>query len=276
MKQHPTIPRAALGVASLLAASATCAPAALTYSSLGSTVTQDFNIPGGLALGNYAWTNNSTFPGWEAFFTPDDDAATAVDTFRSTNGLGSSPIGLYWFRASGTASDGALGTRHFDSTSGFPGGIQIGVGFQNTTGFALTSFDLGYTGEQWYQTSNTASSTFSVSYSTDADSAVTGTWTPLPTLSFTAPKAGTAGGLNGNADDNRQVFAPVTVDLDSPLAPGNTLWIRWTSPNVAGLDHSIGIDDVTFSAVPEPSAATLLAAAGIGLLAGRRRRSNAR
>lgn len=230
-------------------------------------------------LGNYAWEDGETFPGWYSLYVTDPSepstTSTVPDLFRSTNGLGSSPIGLYWFRSSGVAESGSLGTRHFDGSSGSvgTGGVYFGTAITNNTAFSLTSFSLGYTGTQWTHTSGGAG-TFDVSYSTNATSLVTGAWSGIEDLAFTSPFSGAASTvtLNGELAENRVVFDPVTISLSETLAPGETLWLRWFSVNMGGIDQSIGIDDVAFSAIPEPSTVALWFGLGtLGLAAARRK-----
>jgi hypothetical protein len=45
--------------------------------------------------------------------------------------------------------------------------------------------------------------------------------------------------------------------------PGTDLWLRWDDVNNTGNDHGLAIDNLSFSAIPEPSS---LALAGLGLL----------
>jgi hypothetical protein len=55
-------------------------------------------------------------------------------------------------------------------------------------------------------------------------------------------------------------------------ASGTDIWLRWTVPSVTNAPN-VGLDDVTFSAIPEPSAFAALAGLGaLGLAATRRRR----
>jgi hypothetical protein len=234
--------------------SASLLSGAISYTVPGSTFNEDFDLGAGLALGDYDWTDNSTFPGWYARYLLND---VTPPTYRATNSLGVSPIGLYVFRENATTADGSLGTRHFDTTSGgtTDGGIYLALAVTNDTGIALTGFTLGYTGEQWRHSTGGAGS-FAVSYSLDATSPSIGTYTSIPALDWVSPlsAAGTSVATNGNDPANRSVLSPAFVDLAAtPLLSGDTLWIRWFSPNAGGLDQSISIDDVSFSAIPEPS-----------------------
>jgi hypothetical protein len=155
-------------------------------------------------LGNYDWEDGITFPGWRALYVTDPSEPATTSTvppvFRSTNGVGVSPIGLYWFRPTGTSTEGSLGTRHFDSTSGSVGvgGIYFGVPITNNTGSALSSFNLGYTGTQWVHHTGGAGS-FSVSYSTNATSLIDGNWSGVEDLSFISLGGGVGQDFSGTA-----------------------------------------------------------------------------
>lgn len=227
-------------------------------------------------LGTYDWNDGTTFPGWRALYVtdPSEPATTSTipESFRATNGLGSSPHGLNWFRVDANATLGSLGTRHYDGTSGSVGvgGIYFGIPITNNAGSPLTSFNLGYTGTQWTHTTGGVG-TFAVSYSKDATSLISGNWSQIEDLNFTSlGNSETTVTLN---PAERTVLTPVTVSLAAnPLAPGDTLWLRWFSVNASGIDQSIGIDDVTFAAIPEPSTvAFLIGSATLGVAIGRRR-----
>jgi hypothetical protein len=227
-------------------------------------------------LGNYDWEDGATFPGWRALYVtnPADPVgnSTVPDLFRATNGFGTSPIGLYWFRPGAASTSGSLGTRHFDGSSGSVGigGIYFGLPITNDTGLTLTSFNLGYTGTQWREETGDPG-TFTVSYSTDATTLITGAWSGIGALDYASSGNHSAGSTLSSA--LRTVIDPVTVSLAAtPLAPGETLWLRWFSVNASGFDQSIGIDDVTFGAIPEPSTgALMIGLAALGWAAGRRK-----
>jgi hypothetical protein len=75
--------------------------------------------------------------------------------------------------------------------------------------------------------------------------------------------------VDGNATGNRQTITATVTGLN--WQPGQDLWIRWADLNDAGNDHGLAIDDLNFSAVPEPGALALAMFAAIGLYSGRRR-----
>jgi hypothetical protein len=265
----------------------------IIYSQLGSQLTENFNLTGEDEWGSNAtgsssatWVDGVTIPAWNALYFNGNSGGsyTVPPTYIRSNGTQTTTANLYVFRLGDDRQNGALGAQQTDTITGTPangGGVFFGVQIQNNTGVALTEFSLGYAGEQWRVASGGAN-TLTVSYSTDA-SAVdgvwlnTGSWTGVPDLTFTAPHSGAASSslLDGNAAANRVVFAPQAITLASALAPGDSLYIRWFSANIGGVDQSLAIDDVTFSAIPEPSTyALLLGAALLGLAGFRRIRQN--
>jgi len=252
--------------------------AAISYTDLGATLSENFNTDaeGGWAGGSFAWENGVTIPGWHATYFHGGNQTYTSPTTYTINAGAQGPTGtdFLMFRFTSAAGDGSLGTAVRDSLTGVPsagGGIFIGVQILNETAAPITGFNLGYTGEQWWVRSG-GQSRFDVSYSTNAASLHTGSWNEIGALQFLAPHfSASTGSIDGNATGNFQEFDPVAVTLSSALQPGETLWIRWFSPNVAGVDQSISIDNVTFSAIPEPSTYALMFGLGVLGVAGYRR-----
>jgi hypothetical protein len=55
-------------------------------------------------------------------------------------------------------------------------------------------------------------------------------------------------------------------------APNQVLVLQWVGQDLSGQDHGLGIDNLNFSAIPEPSTYALLAAlATMGAVSLRRR-----
>jgi uncharacterized protein len=74
---------------------------------------------------------------------------------------------------------------------------------------------------------------------------------------------------DGNAPEWRQINSAVIGGLD--WTPGQTLFVRFSDSNSAGFDASMGVDDFSIVAIPEPSALVLSSIALAGLLVRRRR-----
>ena len=253
---------------SLLAAAAqlvllsSYAVAAVTYTS--GTYSQTFDGLSGVS----AWSNNSTLAGWYAA-TTNTPSITAI----GSNTGSTTTAGLYSYGVAGTnaVTERALGYATSNAFTGAAGSGQNYLGLQLNNGNLanLTGFTLAYDGEQWRRDS-TASQTIAVQYSLDATSLTSGTWTSAgASLSFTSPQfIGSAALLDGNANANRVAGLSATVS-SIVWAPGTNLWIRFSDLNDSGNDHHLAIDNVSFTAVPEPTAAVL---GGLGLLALLRRR----
>ncbi|HVJ46401.1 MAG TPA: PEP-CTERM sorting domain-containing protein, partial [Luteolibacter sp.] len=146
----------------------------------------------------------------------------------------------------------------------------LGLELVNGTGNSLTSFSLSYDGEQWTR-SNAGAQTIAVQYSLNATSLTTGTWTTAGAgLTFTAPQVGNpAVVLDGNASANRASLSGTVSSIN--WTSGSTLWIRFVDLNDSGSnDLTLAIDNVSFTAVPEPASALLGALGLLGLV--RRRR----
>ncbi len=256
---------ATLGIA--LLASATNSKAQILYGTSGSTYTENFSS-GLPATGNVDWDDNSTFAGFYAYQSA---TSAAPEEYRKTSSGDSTLANLFQWRPA-SSTDGALGTKPNDST----GTIATGVRFTNTTGLTLTQFSLGYTGEQWFSSNANQNNQLVVAYQLGSPAnLLDGTWTTIPALQFSSIfNDGTVRNLDGSLPANQTVLSPVTVSGFS-WANGTDLYIRWFDANSAGADQGLAIDDVNFTAVPEPSTYALLIAGGIILIAFRRRAARA-
>ena len=205
----------------------------VSLTAAGSQYTQDFNS---LALTG----TSSTLPsGW--FLS--ESGANANTTY--TAGTGSANSGdTYSFGPAGS-NDRAFGT--LQSGSLVP---TIGACFTNNTGVTVTSLNISYTGEQWrLGTSPRAEADrLDFQYSLSATSLTSGTYTPVPSLSFSAPNlSGTVGALNGNLAANRSAISGTISGVTIPN--GTTIWVRWSDFNVSGADDGLAVDDFSFTPV---------------------------
>lgn len=89
-------------------------------------------------------------------------------------------------------------------------------------------------------------------------------------MTFTSPQVGNpAVVLDGNASANRASLSGTVSSIN--WTSGSTLWIRFVDLNDSGSsDLTLAIDNVSFTAVPEPASALLGALGLLGLV--RRRR----
>ncbi|RYY41994.1 MAG: hypothetical protein EOO06_21725, partial [Chitinophagaceae bacterium] len=200
------------------------ADAQVNITSAGTAFTQDFNSLSSTGTAN-SWVDNTTIVGWYA----------NQATYRADAG-GSNTGAMYSY---GAASDPerALGA----VTSSGVSTVYFGVRLKNTTGSSLASFLVAYTGEQWRQTANAQKLVFE--YSTNATSITTGTWTPVTSLDFTAPKTGTAGALDGNLTANKTAISGTVA---STVADNGEIWFRWTK--TSSTSPGLAIDDFSVTA----------------------------
>ncbi len=152
--------------------------------------------------------------------------------------------------------------------------IQVAV--TNNLGYALTSINLSYAGEQWHLGESKAGGASTkpeklrVYYSVSPTSGFARMTSSI--FDFIVPQdlpGQPQAALDGNAAANRVLISGSYAPA-APIAPGATFYIRWHDYNEdQTLDHGLAIDDVVIEGVPEPSAIVLLALGGLAL---RRRR----
>jgi hypothetical protein len=243
--------------------------AVISYGTTGSVYSQDFDFltSDSDGVGTSAWTNGTTLNGWYGTIDPARSTTIAVSTGGSSTISGG--VGTLTSMGPSASNERALGMQ--------PGGgftQYMGARIENATGGTLSQFTLGYTGEQWRRIDE-ATLTLVVEYQVFASGAgsldAASGWTTVSALDFTGPATGASGGRNGNTATNRTVIngvdVPVTWDA------GQDIWIRWTATSTSATANRqmLGVDDLTFTAVPEPSA-LLLGMAYLPLLSLRRRR----
>lgn len=201
----------------------------ISLTTIGTPYTQDFNT-----LVNTG--TSSTLPaGW--FFNESGTGANST----YTAGTGSSATGdTYSFGTA--AADRALGGLLSGSVT-----PTFGASFTNNTGSIITSIDLAFIGEQWRMGTAGRVDRIDFQYSVNATSLITGAWTDVNTLDFTAPTTtGVTGALNGNSAANRTSISSSITSLS--IAIGATFWIRWNDLNASGSDDGLSVDD--FSLTP--------------------------
>ena len=123
---------------------------------------------------------------------------------------------------------------------------SYGACFTNNTGATLTTFDIGYAGEQWRLGTAARTDQLTFEYSTNATSLVTGTWTGVAGLNFVTPITATVGAKDGNAAANRTALSQ-TIGSQS-IANGATFWIRWNDTDASSADDGLAIDDFSLAA----------------------------
>lgn len=270
---------------SLILSIALAAPAlhgSLPIVSTDFAYSQDFNSLPTANTGTFTWADNSTLAGWyrRANVSNADQTPSPHLVDLSAQGSNVGPIGFY-NASTANNSDRAVGFR----INGQPDGLKkgsVGVVFANNTGTTITGFDLGYTGEKWYQAINDTTllvqyavvNSFAADINGDIDRAQADTWTDVGALSWTVNGVeGTNSWANGTQAGNFNVFEPMTISGLS-IADGQELVIRWRIAE-SGVNRSgLFIDDVTFTVIPEPSTvAVWTGLAMLGLVMYRRKRT---
>ena len=245
-------------------AASLAAEGAVSYTTPGQSYTQDFNSLSGEA-GSHAWANNSTIGGWYGA-----QGTTNRTLYEAAAGGGGNQGDLLSLGASGSG-DRALGGQSPDSGAT----MYLALSLSNASGSDMTAFTLSYAGEQWRAIANEVADQMSFQYQVFAagtgDITLATGWTSVPTLGFVAPVTVTSSGaVNGNTAGQ----VPVTGTVSGiSWGNGQELWLRWSDENPGGSGQTramLGIDDVNFSAVPEPGS-LLLSAFGVGALLFRRR-----
>jgi hypothetical protein len=230
------------------------------------TYTQNFNtLP---TTGSATWSDDSTIPGWYAQRT-----GTGTSIVASS---GPSTQGNLYSYGTGTQTDRALGS--IGSTpEPTAGHFAWGVQFENQSSRDITLTTLVYTGEQWWNNTNTphtitlwyqVRSTLMPSLNPGTDN--TG-WTSLSSGNFTSIHTGSIFGTSydGNAAPNRTLINLSSANLVVP--DGHFLMVRWSDLDQGGSDHGLAIDDVALTFIPEPSSSLLMLSCFPALLLRRRR-----
>jgi len=249
----------------LALASAPLAHAQTTISlaASGTAYTQNFDT-----LSNTAGstTNNLNLTGWSMTETGGgarDHEQYAVDTGASTTG------DTYSFGAA-ASTERALGQLRSGTLIS-----TFGAAFTNNTGNTITSLAISFVGEEWRLGTINRTDAMDFSYSLDATSIVTGTWTNVSALKFLTPDTATAGAKNGNAAADRTALSTTIGGLT--IAAGSTFYVRWTDVDATGADDGLAVDNfsLTPTAVPEPATYALLGGLAVAAAVLWRRRSRA-
>jgi hypothetical protein len=207
------------------------------FNTLAASGTSNFSVPTGFAFSEAGSGSNLTY--------------AASDGSNSTGNT-------YSF---GTTASTERAFGEITSTVVQP---TIGACFVNSTNQPISSLNIGYTGEEWrLGAADGLVDRLDFQISTDAASLLTGTWTNINSLDFNTPNNVGAGAKDGNAAENRTVFAPVTIIPPTTIQPNDTFFIRWVPLNLSGANDGLAIDDFMI-AIPEPASFLLLV---VGLMA---------
>ncbi|WP_419869934.1 T9SS type A sorting domain-containing protein [Chryseobacterium sp. CT-SW4] len=204
----------------------------VSLTSLGTAYLEDFDSMG----------NTTTLPaGWSAVRASGSGTPGQSLTPTVTDGTANSG-GVYNVGTNGS-SDRALGTIASGSTV-----PALGAQFVNNTEDAIASVAISFTEEQWRSASNAVVETVAFSYSTDATSLTSGTWTTVTPLDLVEILTSSSSSVpvNGNSEANRINKSYTISGLDIPV--GQSLFIKWADKNETGSDGLYAVDD--FSLTP--------------------------
>ena len=210
-----------------------------SYTTLGSTYSQDFNnlrssgTSGAITGGSFNNVNTS-LNGW--YF---DETGSGANT-RYTGDTGGA-FGGDTYSYGTAAVDRALGGLRSSSVA-----PRFGFYFTNNTGSTITQLIISYTGEQYRLGATGRTDKIEFSYSNNATSLSTGTWTNVTNLDFTAPvTTGSTGvALNGNLAANKTAISHTITGLS--ISNGSSIFIRWADFDVpAGSEDGLSIDDIS-------------------------------
>lgn len=246
--------------------------AAISYTTYGSTLTENFD---GLGTSAGTWTNDSTIPGWYAASRLPSPTVTFTDYIASTgNTAAAGSLQSLGGNSVNPTTDRALGSQN---PNGSTSAISYAMQLTNATGAAIQGFNLQYAGELWRAISNEPADSITFDFqifNAGAGSldAATG-WTSVSGLTFTAPWTATSTTrFDGNLEANRALLSASITGIT--WGQGQELWLRWTDGSTSGNRRAaVGIDDVSFTAIPEPASAAFGSLTAAIVLLGRRKRT---
>ena len=241
-----------------VAAPISIAPGSLSYDQDFDSLTMDHGT-------TLPWVNDPATDGVDGlagWFIEYD--GTKVPEIRGSAG-GNSTSRNYSYAVSSSSTDRALGSLAAGST----GAIRTGVSFVNNTGSTITGFTIEYDGEQWrIGQNNDNNNQITVAYqifSSGTGSVSAGGYTSLPAATFDSPQENTDPGSSSSLDGNDPANRIANLSATELVSwnPGDELWIRFFDNNSSGFDHGLAIDNLTFTAIPEPGTPFL---AGLALI----------
>lgn len=206
----------------------------ISITTIGSPYKENFDSMG---------ASGTTFvTGWTAIRAAGSGTVGQTLTMVSDNG-GANSGNVYNLGASVTP-ERAFGTLASGTT--IP---AFGASFINTTGSTISAVSISAVMEQWRSASTaTVNEVISFSYSLDATSLSTGTWTVVSSLDLNEKliTTVTAAAVDGNVLDNQTNISGNITSLN--WANGVTMWIRWVDANDTGSDGTYAIDNFEFNA----------------------------
>lgn len=205
-----------------------------------------------------AGTNTTTAVGFGGTQTTGGVARGVNATGGFTSGLGLSNT------MAGVTNNNAL---VFNPTGTGTDNATVFLRIQNTTGSTVTSWTFDY--DAYYINVGSYATPVNFAFSTDGGTSFSSI---VPALGFTTPGTGTV--TTPTASDWTAVSIAATT-ISATVDNGDFLIIQFQLGQDIPVNNQpgnrIAIDNISVTAVPEPSAALLLALGGVGLVVFRRR-----
>ena len=222
-----------------------------------STYSENFNSLTFANNTSTSWTNNSTITGWYLNSDGQGDATDYRGRYPGGASLLDNTFGLY-------NNPDDLGNYSLGARTAAAMGVSASVGLQlrNTSGGVLTSFDLAYQASQYYQS---ATQFMRVEYSLNATGVAddSASWVVLSDLTFNALYTG-ANSLISNQQELDARTNLSTSGVTVVWEDNTDLWVRFISYRDAPDDSYTGssavltVNDVSFTAIPEPGALAMI------------------
>ena len=195
------------------------------------------NVPYSEDFSGMGATETTFLPGWTAINVTDGTTLT----MGVTNGSASSG-NVYNTGASGS-EERAFGTIADGTTV-----PALGAVFTNNTGSTVSKISIQTRMEQWRESGNASvNETVAFSYSFDATSLNTGTWTTITALDLKEKLTSVNSNLavNGNLAANYSLLSNIITGLN--WTNGTNLWIKWVDDNDSGNNGLYAIDNFIIS-----------------------------
>ncbi len=195
------------------------------------------NVPYSEDFDGMGSTETTFIPGWTAI---DVNTGTTL-SMGVTNG--SIPAGNAYNVGLVGSEERAFGTLADGTTV-----PALGAVFVNNTGNTVSKISIQTRMEQWRAADNSSvNETVGFSYSLNASSLNTGTWTTVTALDLKEKLTSTtsAAGVNGSLASNYTLLSNIITGLN--WANGANLWIKWTDVNDAGSNGLYAIDNFSIS-----------------------------
>jgi hypothetical protein len=215
--------------------------AAISFNAMDVPVTENFDNLGTEDINLY--DNDAKFP---ALYSYRELSNGIPQTF--TKYLPSSLSGKHYnFGSSTIPGDRSPGVIYSSTT----GSIGFGLRFRNNTGSEIKSLVISFTGEEWRSGSGGPTAlnqlTFDYRLAPTVTDIISGTYTAVDALTFTAPYVGAAGSTAITLDGNNSAYRrSLTATVNVSIPAGEEIMLRWSDiTNDADYDCALAIDDLS-------------------------------